>query len=184
MKTQSTKVVSDPSEQSYRKPTGASASGSRWTRKASLFALIAVLAIPAFGTTVQQKKQIARGQFEKAEELREELNGTPIRERKQRDYQKVMDAFRRVYYLAPTSNRADAAVVAVAELLAEQGRNSNDEKSLHDAIGQYEFVRREYPGSKYRVQALFTIGQIYREDLNDNAKAKETFEEFLKHYPN
>ncbi len=184
MKTQSTRVVSDPSEQSNRKTTGASASGSKWARKASLLTLIAVLAIPTFGATVQQKKQVARGQFEKAEELREELNGTPIRERKQRDYQKVMDAYRRVYYLAPTSNRADAAVVAVAELLADQGRNFKEEKSLHDAIGQYEFVRREYPGSKYRVEALFTIGQIYREDLNDDAKAKETFEDFLKHYPN
>ena len=184
MKTQSTRVVSDPSEQSNRKTTGASASGSKWARKASLLALIAALAIPTFGASVQQKKQVARGQFERAEELREELNGTPIRERKQRDYQKVMDAYRRVYYLAPTSNRADAAVVAVAELLADQGRNFKDEKSLHDAIGQYEFVRREYPGSKYRVEALFTIGQIYREDLNDDAKAKETFEDFLKHYPN
>ena len=184
MKTQSTRVVSDPSEQFNRKTAGASASGSKWARKASLLALIAVLAIPTFGATVQQKKQVARGQFERAEELREELNGTPIRERKQRDYQKVMDAYRRVYYLAPTSNRADAAVVAVAELLADQGRNFKDEKSLHDAIGQYEFVRREYPGSKYRVEALFTIGQIYREDLNDDAKAKETFEDFLKHYPN
>jgi len=184
MKTQSTRVVSDPSEQSNRKPVGASASGSKWARKASLLALVAALAIPTFGASVQQKKQVARGQFERAEELREELNGTPIRERKQRDYQKVMDAYRRVYYLAPTSNRADAAVVAVAELLADQGRNFKDEKSLHDAIGQYEFVRREYPGSKYRVEALFTIGQIYREDLNDDAKAKETFEDFLKHYPN
>ncbi len=184
MKTQSIRVVTDSSEQFNPKAASRSASGRNWARKASLFALIAVLAIPAFGASVQQKKQIARGQFERAEELREELNGTPIRERKQRDYQKVMDAYRRVYYLAPTSNRADAAVVAVAELLAEQGRNFKDEKSLHDAIGQYEFVRREYPGSKYRVEALFTIGQIYREDLNDDAKAKETFEDFLKHYPN
>ncbi len=184
MKTQSTRVVADSSKQSNRTVACASASRKHWARKAALFALIAALAFPAFGATVQQKKQIARGQFEKAEELREELNGTPIRERKQRDYQKVMDAYRRVYYLAPTSNRADAAVVAVAELLAEQGRTFKDEKSLHDAIGQYEFVRREYPGSKYRVEALFTIGQIYREDLGDNTKAKETFEEFLKHYPN
>ena len=123
----------------------------------SVLALIAVLAIPTFGASVQQKKQVARGQFEKAEELREELNGTPIRERKQRDYQKVMDAYRRVYYLAPTSNRADAAVVAIAELLADQGRNFKDEKSLHDAIGQYEFGAPSYPGSKYRVEALFTM---------------------------
>ena len=184
MKTQSTRLIADLSEQSHRTAVCATVPRKRWARRAGLFAIIAVLSLPAFGTTVQQKKQIARGQFEKAEELREELNGTPIRERRQRDYQKVMDAYRRVYYLAPTSNRADAAVVAVAELLAEQGRNLKDEKSLHDAIGQYEFLRREYPGSKYRVEALFTIGQIYREDLNDNAQAKETFEEFLKHYPN
>jgi len=184
MKTQSTRLVADFSERSNRTAVRTSVSHGNWARRAGLFALIAILSIPAFSTTVQQKKQIARGQFEKAEELREELNGTPIRERRQRDYQKVMDAYRRVYYLAPTLNRADAAVVAVAELLAEQGRNLKDEKSLHDAIGQYEFLRREYPGSKYRVESLFTIGQIYREDLDDDAKARETFEEFLKHYPN
>ncbi|HET9695371.1 MAG TPA: N-acetylmuramoyl-L-alanine amidase, partial [Terriglobales bacterium] len=40
------------------------------------------------------------------------------------------------------------------------------------------------PGSKYRVQALFTMAQIYKDDLNDTAKAKETFQEYLKHYPN
>ena len=39
------------------------------------------------------------------------------------------------------------------------------------------------PGSKYRIEALFTIGQIYKEDLGDEAAAKATFEEFLKRYP-
>jgi N-acetylmuramoyl-L-alanine amidase len=75
-------------------------------------------------------------------------------------------------------------VVAVAEVLAEMGRQfSPDEKDLHAAIGQYEFLRREYPGSKYRVEALFTIGQIYKEDLSDEAAARSTFEDFLKRYP-
>ncbi|HLH05905.1 MAG TPA: N-acetylmuramoyl-L-alanine amidase [Terriglobales bacterium] len=183
MKKRSIRVVTDSSDQSNRTTVLRRGFGN-WHCSAILLALVAVLAVPGFSATVQQKKQIARGQFEKAKELREELNGKPIRERTKRDYQKVMDAFRRVYYVAATSNRADAAVVAVAELLAEQGRTFKDEKSLHDAIGQYEFLRREYPGSKYRVDALFTIGQIYREDLNDNANAKLTFDDFLKHYPN
>src|SRR6185369_8160884 len=39
------------------------------------------------------------------------------------------------------------------------------------------------PGSKYRVDALFTVGEIYKDDLNDRAKAKSTFEDFLKRYP-
>jgi N-acetylmuramoyl-L-alanine amidase len=132
----------------------------------------------------QVRKQAARTQFETAERMLEALNGRPAEERTRRDYQKVADAYRKVYYVAPASTKADASVVAVAEILAEMGRQfSPDEKDLHAAIGQYEFLRREYPGSKYRVEALFTIGQIYKEDLGDEAAARATFEEFLKHYP-
>ena len=116
--------------------------------------------------------------------MREALNGRPAEERTRRDYQKVADAYRKVYYVSPASTKADASVVAVAEILAEMGRQfSPGEKDLHAAIGQYEFLRREYPGSKYRVEALFTIGQIYKEDLGDEDEARTTFEEFLKHYP-
>jgi N-acetylmuramoyl-L-alanine amidase len=116
--------------------------------------------------------------------MREALNGRPDDERSRRDYQKVADAYRKVYYVSPASSKADASVVAVAEILAEMGRQfSPGDKDLHAAIGQYEFLRREYPGSKYRVEALFTIGQIYKEDLGDETEAKATFEEFLKRYP-
>ncbi len=130
------------------------------------------------------RKQQARTQFETAERMREALNGRPENERTHHDYQKVADAYRKVYYVAPASSKADASVMAVAEILAEMGRQfAPGEKDLHAAIGQYEFLRREYPGSKYRVEALFTIGQIYKEDLGDDTSAKTTFEEFLKRYP-
>ncbi len=130
------------------------------------------------------RKQEARNQFEKAEQMREALNGRPEAERTRREYQRVADAYRRVYYGAPDSSKADASVVAVAELLAEMGRQFQPgEKDLNSAIKEYEFLRREYPGSKYRFQALFTIGQIYQEDLGDEQAARKTFEEFLAHYP-
>ncbi|HSK45495.1 MAG TPA: N-acetylmuramoyl-L-alanine amidase [Candidatus Binatia bacterium] len=45
------------------------------------------------------------------------------------------------------------------------------------------FLRREYPGSKLRAEALFTIGEIYRDDLDDAKQAKATFEDFVKRYP-
>ncbi len=132
----------------------------------------------------QVRKQAARTQFETAERMREALNGRPEAERTRRDYQKVADAYRKVYYVSPASSKADASVVAVAEVLAEMGRQfSPDDKDFHAAIGQYEFLRREYPGSKYRVEALFTIGQIYKEDLGDEVAARAAFEDFLKHYP-
>ena len=57
---------------------------------------------------------------------------------------------------APTSTKADPSAVAVAETLVEMGRRFDDDKILNKAIAQYKFLRREYPGSKYRCDALFT----------------------------
>ncbi len=115
--------------------------------------------------------------------MREALNGRPAAERTRREYQRVIAAYRRVYYGAPTSTKADPSVVAVAELLVEMGRRFENDDILRSAIGQYEFLRREYPGSKYRFEALFTIGEIYQDDLNDAAHARAVFGEFLRRYP-
>lgn len=152
----------------------------------TIAAVLCILLAPvlSFGRTVKEKKQAAAVQFQVAERLRASLNNKAEQRRTWDDYERVLDAYRKVYHTAPTSNKADAAALAVAELLEEQGRILDDPKSFKDAIGQLEFLRREYPGSKYRVEALFKIAQIYRDDLDDSAQAKTTFQDFLKHYPN
>ena len=147
-------------------------------------AFFAVLDQNGFAASAASRKQEAASQFAKAEQMREALNGRPQEERTRRDYQRVADAYRKVYYVAPASSKADASVIAVAEVLATMGRQFEPgEKDLRSAIREYEFLRREYPGSKYRFQALFTIGQIYAEDLGDDDAARETFQEFLRRYP-
>ena len=146
--------------------------------------LLCLLGITLHAAPPSVRKQQAREQFDKAEQMREALNGQPADERTRKDFQHVADAYRKVYYVAPASSKADASVIAVAEILAEMGRQFQPgEKDLRASIGEYEFLRREYPGSKYRFQALFTIGQIYKEDLGDDDAARQTFEDFLKHYP-
>ena len=150
-------------------------------------ALLSVLtgtSLSGWSTSSAARKEQAREQFDKAEQMREALNGRPADQRSRKEYQHVADAYRKVYYVAPASSKADVSAIAVAEILADMGRQFQpDEKDLRAAISQYEFLRREYPGSKYRFQALFTIGQIYKEDLGDDDAAHQTFEEFLKHYP-
>jgi len=121
--------------------------------------------------------------FDKAQRLREGLEGRPEQQRTRRDYDRVLAAYRAVYHADPASPKADASISAVADLLAEQGRVFQDEKSLRDAIGQYEFLRKQYPGSRYRFSALLTEGEIYRRDLEDREQAKSTFQQFLKLYP-
>ncbi len=125
----------------------------------------------------------ARRQFSQAERMREALNGRPVKERTRREYQRAIDAYRRVYFGSPTSSKADPSVVATAELMVEMGRRFDDNKILRGAIEQYRFLRKEYPGSKYRFDALFTIGEIYKDDLNDAKEARADFQDFLHRYP-
>src|SRR5438552_2257039 len=90
----------------------------RWASLA-LF-LLTFSSLPAFAAkSVHTKKQIAATAFEQAERQREALNGRPAAQRTRREYQRVIDQYRKVYYTAPTSARADASVLAVAELMAE-----------------------------------------------------------------
>jgi N-acetylmuramoyl-L-alanine amidase len=121
--------------------------------------------------------------YEKAQRMREALEGRPEQQRTRRDYERVLNAYRSIYHSDPASPKADASISAVAELLAEQGRIFQDEKSLHDAIGQYEFLRKQYPASRFRYSALLTEGEIYLHDLDDRASAKAVFQQFLRLYP-
>jgi N-acetylmuramoyl-L-alanine amidase len=125
----------------------------------------------------------ARQQFARAERMREALNGRPLGERTRHEYQRVIDSYRRVYFGSPASSKADPSVVATAELMVEMGRRFDDNKILRGAIDQYHFLRKEYPGSKYRFDALFTIGEIYKDDLNDSAEARTAFTDFVRRYP-
>ncbi len=146
-------------------------------------AILAGMTAPAAYARVRHSDSWAREHFTAANRMREALNGRPLAERTRRDYQRVLNAYRMVYQGAPASTKADPSVVAVAETLVEMGRRFEDDKILHGAIDQYKFLRREYPGSKYRYEALFTIGEIYQDDLNQPQSARASFQDFLRHYP-
>jgi N-acetylmuramoyl-L-alanine amidase len=155
-----------------------------WGAWLALAVFVAVVATaPAAEARARHSDGWAREHFANAERMREALNGRPAADRTRRDYQRVLNAYRSVYLGAPASSKADPSVVAVAETLVEMGRHFDDDKILNEAVEQYKFLRREYPGSKYRFDGLFTIGEIYKDDLNDADAARSTFQEFLRRYP-
>ena len=160
-------------------------SGLPIRRLALAAALAALCLLPslALARSLAQRKIQALAQFESAEKMREELNGRPQSERTARDYGKVIAAYRRVYFITPNSSKADASIVTMAELLAEQGRAFEDTKASQESIKQYEFLIEQYPGSRHKTEALFTIGKIYQEDLGDDDAAKTAFEDFLQQHP-
>lgn len=141
-------------------------------------ALIAAALIPqAFAA------QSSASAFAHAERLHEALEGRPEMKRTRLQYERVLDAYRAIYHSDPASPRADASVAAVADLLAEEGRVFEDPKALHDAIGQYEFLRHQYPATRFRYTALLTEAEIYQRDLDDLPHAKSVYLEFLHLYP-
>jgi N-acetylmuramoyl-L-alanine amidase len=157
-------------------------SSQRGLRWGALLLLMALSGVPAHAR-VHHGEAWARERFASAERMREALNGRPPTDRSRHDYQRVINSYRNVYFGAPGSTKADPSVVAVAETLVEMGRHFDDDKILNEAIAQYKFLRKEYPGSKYRADALFTIGEIYKDDLNDAEQARGVFQEFLHRYP-
>src|ERR1035437_9015927 len=145
--------------------------------------LLALLPAVSASARVHHNDAWARQQFTKAERAREALNGRPVGERTRREYQRVIDSYRRVYFGSPASSKADPSASTTSELMVEMGRRFDDNKMLRGAVEQYRFLRKEYPGSRYRFDALFTIGEIYKDDLNDPEEARTTFENFLHRYP-
>ena len=124
--------------------------------------------------------------WEHAVQARDAFEATPESTRTPSGYNQVMDGFRAIYHENPRDLHAPEAVNAVAELLAEQGRGHRGVRSsrvLEGAIGQYEFLRSQYPGSSLRVAALLAEAQIEANDLGQPDAAREKYSAFLQQYP-
>jgi N-acetylmuramoyl-L-alanine amidase len=157
---------------------------SRSAARASA-ALICVLLTAgiAAGARTHRSQSWADTQFAKAESQRQTLNGHSEQARTRREYQSVIATYSRIVQEAPTSTKADGSTFAAAELTAEMGRHFKDDNALYSALRQYKFLRREYPGSKHRIEALLAIGEIYKNDLGDDPDARGAFEELIRRYP-
>ncbi len=147
-------------------------------------ALICVLLMAGYADArIHHSQAWAENQFTNAESQREALNGHAEQARTRREYEAVITSYRRIVLEAPTSSKADASAFAVAELTAEMGRHFKDDITLYSAVREYKFLRREYPGSKHRIEALLAIGEIYKNDLGDDPDARVAFEELIRRYP-
>jgi N-acetylmuramoyl-L-alanine amidase len=174
--------VSSPirSSQDATRPLG----GGTALALAGTLMLVAMLVSTATYATSRNLPQRPEGTvWEQAERGREELEAIPAEQRTRAEFTAAMNRFRTIYHDSPGDLHAAASIYAVAELLAEQGRTLHDPKSLQAAVGQYEFLRKQYPGSSLRIPALLAEGQIAANDLEDKSAAKDCYNELLKRYP-
>src|SRR5215470_7651256 len=134
--------------------------------------------------SVRRSQAWAENQFEKAEAQREALMDLPEQARTRREYENAIAAYRRIVLEAPISTKAEGSAFQVAELTAAMGRRFKDDAALFSAVREYKYLRREYPTSKHRLEALLAIGLIYKNDLGDVADGQAALEELVRQYPN
>jgi N-acetylmuramoyl-L-alanine amidase len=144
------------------------------------FLFLSLFSAGAFAQTA--RRAAARAQFEKADKQRTSLQGKPQKERQLKEYEKLVAAYRRVYHVSPQASEVTTSLLAVGELYQEMGRLFDD-KYFQSAVDAYQFLLHEYPTSRHRDDALFTIAQIQKEDLGDADLAEKTYQEFLKRFP-
>jgi N-acetylmuramoyl-L-alanine amidase len=147
--------------------------------------LLCILLTTTFAQArIHRSQTWAERQFDKAESQREVLMNQPDQTRTRQQYESVISSYRRIVLEAPVSTKADGSAFQVAELTAQLGRRFKDDAALFSAVREYKFLRKEYPSSKHRIEALLAIGVIYKNDLGDVADGQPALEEVVRRYPN
>lgn len=128
------------------------------------------------------KRTEARVQFEQAVRMRTMLEGYLVSDRSIVDYKKTVGAYHKVYLISPQSEDVTPALIAEAELEEEMGRQF-DPKYFKTSIDTYNFLLKQYPGTRYKSAVIFAIGKIQKDDLKKPDEAEATFKEFVKRFP-
>jgi len=152
----------------------------RW---ALLLAGLTVFAAAASATVSSARRQRAIAAYDKAQQMHATLEAHPESKRSKQEYKKVIDAYMEVYRLNPAYRKAPAALTAVAELYHEMGGEFSSDSYFLESIKSYRFLMKQYPQNRISRAALFTIGEVYRQDLEDPDEARKAFQDFILMYP-
>ena len=129
-----------------------------------------------------ERRHAASSQFARAEEQRATLNAKPAEKRTLNDYKQVVSSYRRVYLITPHASEVPDSLVAVAELYTEMGDRFG-RAYYQSAVDSYQFLWREYPGSRFVQDAYLRAGKLQKDQLGDTAGAAKTYDAFLKKFP-
>jgi N-acetylmuramoyl-L-alanine amidase len=146
-------------------------------------AALTLLAMHASGAVTPAHRQQAIAAFDKAQQMHAALEAQPEGKRRKEDYKKVIGAYYEVARLNPVSSKTPVALAAVADLYCEMGRAFSSDSYFLESIKTYRFLIDQYPQNHISLDAFFTIGEVYRKDLEDPDEARKTFEDFVEKYP-
>ncbi len=149
----------------------------------SRFCAVGLLGCAVVATGSAWAQAGSQGAWQAAAAARQSFEAEPREEHTRDEFAQVMNNFRAIYHGNPADLHSPRAVNEVAELLAEQGRELNDPKSLRAAAGQYEFLAKAYPASSLAAPALGHALDLLRLDAANNAEAGNVRKLLKEQYP-
>ena len=154
-----------------------------FARGAGATLVAAALLLCARGVKAQSSADQAEEQYQKAEKLRGTFaEAQPAEKWPLTQYKQLVAAYRRVYLLSSSAGAVTPALMEVGELYHEMG-DQFDQAYYQNALATYKFLISQYPGSKFRPEAIFQIGKIEKEEMQNAAEATDAFAMLLKEYP-
>lgn len=143
-----------------------------------------LLAFPTLALAASASRRArAVAAYERAERLGATLASKPENARRRADYENLIRAYQAVYRAYPPYTKAPVALAEVAKLYADMGRQFSNDRYYLAAIQAYQFLISQYPQNRVARDALFTIGEIYRSDLENPEEARKSFQKFLEQNP-
>ncbi len=148
--------------------------------------LVAILALSvgtAFATITQERRQQAIDGFDKAEKLRSALEAETVEKHSKDEFKRVIDAYYEVARLNPAYANTPVALNEIAELYRQMGREFSSDSYFLQSIKVYRFLADQYPQNRIARDAAFSVGEVYRDDLEDPDEARKAFQDFIARFP-
>ena len=152
----------------------------------AVLVLVTLLGLGVMPACAQQdpasRRAAAEGQFKHAEAMRRAFEAKAERDRSLRDYENLVNAYRRVYLITSNAVQVPPAIKQVADLYRRMGEQF-EPKYFDEAIKTYQYLAQDYPESSLRQGALMAIAEIQQKDLAQPELARESYEAYLQQYP-
>lgn len=99
------------------------------------------------------------------------------------EWQRVLSSLEKSLAAAPKGEDAPKCMYFVGRVHEELGRRSFLKSDRENALAAFDRMIAAYPKHGWADDSLFRKGLIWKEQINDQAKAKEAFEGVVSRYP-
>jgi N-acetylmuramoyl-L-alanine amidase len=154
-----------------------------------MFLLLLLLAVggqPALATSPADdytNKSDLQAHYQKAKFFYNQLNTSSKLGTERENWIKGAGNFRRIYLAEPKSELAPACLFMLGRLYYDVFKKFGQGIDLGEAISYYRDVNTLFPGNRLADDALYAVGSILFEDVNDPKRAAEAFAKIILDYP-